>query len=376
VKSEDLFEEVLPDWAGFKRTELVKQLCDAVIGAVREILARLYAERIKETTEEALTDHATQLASLEPGERVEVADVTETIARNNPLVAPEVLSMAVEGIIESKAKATPYALIQRIMTLPQEDIEGLQRLLDEWSVRDAITVLDEIGRRIKVVEALQKLMGEADVDELHVIHPLVTQARWLFGPEYDSPHYSSNVGLRNAVLKVFCKEIEPSAFDNPKKRPDLLIRADSTLCAVATEDFDPETNVAAFRRILLIELKMGGFSIGRKEMDQASGYVEDLLGSGLIDGRRHARGIMAQRVGSTNEPVSFIGTVREVDLDASRFEIRNVEGQADHVRCAHELEEADVKRLVDKRVRVKGTPEYGAGKTVRLLWVDEVELLD
>jgi hypothetical protein len=92
--------------------------------------------------------------------------------------------------------------------------------------------------------------------------------------------------------------------------------------------------------------------------------------------RRHARGIMAQRVVSTNEPVSFVGTVREVDLDASRFEIRNVEGQADDVRCAHELEEADVKRLVDKRVRVKGTPEYGTRKTVRLLWVDEVELLD
>jgi hypothetical protein len=92
--------------------------------------------------------------------------------------------------------------------------------------------------------------------------------------------------------------------------------------------------------------------------------------------RRHARGIMAQRVATTNEPVSFVGTVREVDLDASRFEIRNVEGQAEDVRCAHELEEADVKRLVDRRVRVRGTPEYGARKTVRLLWVDEVEQLD
>jgi hypothetical protein len=27
--------------------------------------------------------------------------------------------------------------------------------------------------------------------------------------------------------------------------------------------------------------------------------------------------------------VSFVGTVREVDLDASRFEIRNVEGHAE-----------------------------------------------
>jgi hypothetical protein len=91
--------------------------------------------------------------------------------------------------------------------------------------------------------------------------------------------------------------------------------------------------------------------------------------------RRHARRIMTQRA-STNKPVSFVGTVRELDLDASRFEIRNVDGQPGDVRCAHELEEDDVKQIVDKRVRVKGMPEYDPRGTVRLLWVDEVELLD
>lgn len=94
-----------------------------------------------------------------------------------------------------------------------------------------------------------------------------------------------------------------------------------------------------------------------------------------IDTRRRARGIMVQRV-SEEAPITFVGTVREVDLDASRFEIRNVEGQADDVRCAHELDEVEVKRFVDKRVRVKGVPEYGPRRVVRLLWVDEVELLD
>jgi hypothetical protein len=92
--------------------------------------------------------------------------------------------------------------------------------------------------------------------------------------------------------------------------------------------------------------------------------------------RRHARVIMAQRAETTNKPVTFVGTVREVDLDAYRFEIRNVEGNDEDIRCAHELEEDDVKQIVDKRVRVTGIPEYGARGTVRLLWVDEVELLN
>jgi hypothetical protein len=92
--------------------------------------------------------------------------------------------------------------------------------------------------------------------------------------------------------------------------------------------------------------------------------------------RRHARGIMAQRiVSTTSRSETFVGTVREVDLDASRFEIRNVEGNIEDIRCAHELEESEVKSLVDRRVRVAGTAEYGPKGTVRLLWVDEVELL-
>jgi hypothetical protein len=92
--------------------------------------------------------------------------------------------------------------------------------------------------------------------------------------------------------------------------------------------------------------------------------------------RRQARGIMAQRaVPASTQQISFIGTVRELDLDASRFEIRNVEGYAEDIRCAHELEEGEVKPLVDRRVRVTGKPELGAKGIVRLLWVDEVELL-
>ena len=92
--------------------------------------------------------------------------------------------------------------------------------------------------------------------------------------------------------------------------------------------------------------------------------------------RRQARGIMAQRaVPASTQQLSLIGTVRELDLDASRFEIRNVEGHSEDIRCAHELEEDEAKALVDRRVRVTGKPEFGAKGLVRLLWVDEIELL-
>jgi hypothetical protein len=210
-----------------------------------------------------------------------------------------VLSAAVAGLIEVKKNQSVESLMRRIEGLPTDDIDGLHRLLDEWTVRDALTVLDEIGRRIKVVEAIQKFMGDKNVDELGVLHPLAAHARWLFGPEYDSPHYSFNLGLRNAVKKVLNIDVPTSAFNNSRKRPDILVRGDSSLLAVGTEDTDVDTQIVTCRRVLLVELKKGGFRIGRGEMDQASGYIEDLLNCGHLTGTPY---IHAFVVGHERDP--------------------------------------------------------------------------
>lgn len=284
VKSDDLLDDVLPDWTDFRHSTVTEEVGRVVGEEVKQQLAKLYSERVRETTADVLSEFKPAMESLGRGERAEVVEVAHSIATANPLVAPAALAAAVQGVIAAKKGASVQLLISRIEALPADDIDGLNRLLDDWTVRDALTVLDEIGRRISVIEAMQKLMGDPTVDELHVLHPLVTQARWLFGPEYDSSHYSANLGLRNAMAKVFGLIVPATAFQNAKKRPDLLVRADSTFAAVASEDINVETNVATCRRVLLVELKKGGFKIGRKEMDQASGYIEDLLNSGHLTG--------------------------------------------------------------------------------------------
>jgi hypothetical protein len=81
-----------------------------------------------------------------------------------------------------------------------------------------------------------KLAGDRKVDELHTLRRLVTQARWLFGPGFDTAEYVANISLRRAVEKVFKKRVEKEAFLNDRKRPDLIIRGDFTLAAVATEE--------------------------------------------------------------------------------------------------------------------------------------------
>ncbi len=75
------------------------------------------------------------------------------------------------------------------------------------------------------------------------------------------------------------------AFINHRQRPDIIVLADATCSIVGTEGFDPaEPTLTRIQNVLIIELKKGKSAIGRDEMFQADGYVQDFLGSGALDG--------------------------------------------------------------------------------------------
>lgn len=194
------------------------------------------------------------------------------------------MSAAVQAVIQLEKTRNGASLIQKLSMLSEEDVDGLNRLLDDWSVKDALAVLDEIDKRLIVVEALMRFSTDSTTDELKTLHPLVLQARWLFGPEFDSPLYTSNVSLTTAMSQLFQKKVSKDAFYNARNRPDIIVIENSTLSAVCSEEFDDNSALTKMKRVLIIELKRGGFSIGRDEMSQAFNYVEDLLNSGFLDG--------------------------------------------------------------------------------------------
>jgi hypothetical protein len=359
VSTDDLFDEVLPDWTAFRESELIHKVRAGVRDHVKEILGKVLASRVNETRGQVLQEHRDQLRDLEPGARAEVVELVEGIAKANPLMPATTISAVVEEAVKVKRSSAVQALIERIMILGDEDAEGMKRILDEWSVRDALTVLDEIGRRIKTVEAIEKLIGQPHVDEVHVIHPLITQARWLFGPEFESPTYASNLTIRKAVQKVFGASVAADAFLNEKKRPDLLFLPDATISAVATEDYDVPSGIARLRSVFLVELKKGDATIGRDAMNQADGYVQDILTCGLLDGDPYVYAfVVGHRVDEKTLRVKKVGEPERGRIEAHSF--------SQLVRTANA-------RLFRIRDRVEERyPEQGRA-VVERIWGDSVE---
>jgi hypothetical protein len=282
---------------------------------------KLLSDRVNDTKIFVLRQHRQDLIELPPLAKLELAEFVDDIAETQPTISPETLSAAVKAAIKLEQSRSGASLLRKLTALDEDDLAGLNRLLEDWTIRDALTVLDEIDRRISVIEALEKLSLDPSADELKTLHPLVTQAKWLFGPEYDSPLYASNTTLRRAVEKVFGQKADPAAFINPRKRPDLVVLGDATLSAVAFEEIDEKTSLSTMQKILIVELKRGSVPIGREQITQASNYIEDLLNCGLLDGNPYIRAfVVGESIAPRTETTRRIGDLPEkARIDASTY---------------------------------------------------------
>ncbi len=296
AKTSDLAEHINEDWTGFLRNDVMNEVYNVLSQYIMGAFSKLAKEHIDETKVSIRNEFTEQYSELSPLGKFEVDEVIEHVVDAHPTSNQETLGIAVEAVINLEKTRSGKALLQKLSQFSGDDITGLNRLLEQWTIKDALSVLDEIDRRMSVIEAIDKLSGDSQIDELKILHPLVTEARWLFGPEFDSAEYTSNRQLRTVVKKIFKFDSDVSTFENDQKRPDLFLLSDSTASVTGAEQFNPDTDLVEMRRILIIELKRGGSSLSRDNRDQAVHYVEDFIGCKELTGNPH---IFAFVVGET-----------------------------------------------------------------------------
>lgn len=281
IKSNDLSEYIKEDWSGFKTSEEIEKVYQAVEEFVNNSLESVSSATISNVTDNLDTTIKQSLQKVNPLVREEVKSTIAEIVKTNPKVRQESVNLVVQTILNMENSKNGHELLEKLATLSSDDIDGLNNLLNKWTVSDALVVLNEIDRRLSIITAIRKLGKDKTTDELHVLHPMIAESRWLFGPEYESSEYIFNQQMKTAVERIFTDVKYLTLDANYKKRPDLICLPDSTIGVTGIEDFPADLGLAKVRKLLLIELKKGGFKIKREERNQAQGYVEDLLNSNL-----------------------------------------------------------------------------------------------
>jgi hypothetical protein len=287
VDTQGFEAEVEQDWTGFKPGDASRELFARTAEEIGRVAQELAAEVVEESSADALSQSRAELQSLGSGAQREVAEFTKAVAQAHPTISPEFLATAVKAVINLERSKSGAALLQKLSSLSSDDVAGLDQLLTEWTVRDALRVLDEIDSRLGVIETIKRLADDPATDELHTLHPLVLRSRWLFGPEFESDEYRSNSTLQTIARELF--DSEDAQFINERNRPDVIVLPDKTTLQLSgIEGFDhSDPTLTQLQHVLIIELKKGGFELTRKEVNQADGYVQDIAASGAISGQPH-----------------------------------------------------------------------------------------
>lgn len=292
VKTDDLSGCVNDDWTGFSSRDQMNAVYDVLSKHILSCNAMVAKERIKDTKQSIRTEFQDKYTKLSRLGQYEVDEVIEHVAMTHPTANQEVLSIAVEAVINLEESRSGRELLEKLSHLSETDIEGLNVLLEQWTIKDALSVLDEIDNRLQTIEAISGLAGDPKIDELTYLHPLVTDARWLFGYEYDSSEYTSNRQLRTVAKKLFHASAEKFGFESEIKRPDIVVLPHASISVTGTDVPDHESGLFRTGTILIIELKRGGSVLNRADKDQALGYVEDFVNSRELLGEPAVRAFL------------------------------------------------------------------------------------
>jgi hypothetical protein len=346
---------VKKDWSGFHATPEVLAAQKAVANHIRDDLRVLLSELRRDRKREALRTHRHLLRDLPPISQDQIARFTEEIQVNSPTITERDLTNAVQVLASLERARTGYSLLEKLASLPSDDLDGLDAILGEWSVSDAREVLGELRYRLRLIKQLEALVELHTTDELHDLQPLFERGLWIFGPRFESVSFTSNRTLTTVLQQL----LSPAPLKTPRHRPDFVVLPDSSLGIYSAERFDAKHEVDGLSNVVIVELKRGGFPIGHKEKDQGLDYARELRKSG--------------RVSKTTDVLCYVlGTT--VDPDA---EEETTEGPHTRIiarRYADVLAQAHARtfRLLE---RIEGSPAVRVGDADLADLLDQEELV-
>lgn len=164
---------------------------------------------------------------LSLSEKREVSAFMDVLSNTNPMMAPEVLRFSVESLMKIQKAKKGQELLAQLSNMQPDELDKLSDLLKNWDINDIVNVIDEIDRRILVVEAISRVYEKRETDELHTLHPMVLAARWLFGAEFDSPMFVSNRALNDGSMNDLIND--PIKLNEREKKIVEILRREPAL---------------------------------------------------------------------------------------------------------------------------------------------------
>jgi hypothetical protein len=342
---------VKPDWTGFEEdNEKFKVINEAVQIAITTRLLEATREKRQEITQNIRRSFAPQVRQLTPLRREKWNAFVEKVAEECPNLTEQELKSVSGVLAKMEIAQSQYSLLHKLHDLTPDQIDDLHGILDEWTVDMAKIVLDEIKVRIKLVEELRLKTSDPKTLEVQELQPLFHQGLWIFGPEFETIHYTSNEGMTRVIQELY----PGSTVKGSRNRPDFAIVPDGSVGLYSYDEFDIEGAELGPDRIVIVELKAPGVPVAHEQKEQCYKYVRELAQKGLLTSRTKVRGFVLGR--SVNpidrgEKTEMDGRVHILPMDFTTV-LRRAESRLlklhEKIKSAPFLKERGIDKFLDE----------------------------
>lgn len=268
-----------PDWTGFYAGAEVNAVRQAVHRHIIQKLNHLQSANRKERKKLALEQTKGALREMTTISRQQVAQFIDEIQETCPTISEGDLARAAAVFGKMESSKTGYDLLKQLQRCSPEDLDTWNGIMRRWTADSVAMVLHELEGRLRLIERLKSLVNSKVADELHDLQPLFERGLWVFGPEYEGIQFLSNRGLATIIRKFLGGTEE----DVPTKRPDFVALPERSIGVYGAPEYTAENGeVSGLRKVLLVELKKGGFELTQKEVDQARDYAKELTKGGEV----------------------------------------------------------------------------------------------
>ncbi|GFZ85075.1 MULTISPECIES: ATP-binding protein [Sphingobium] len=279
VRADFLADEVLPDWAGFWPNGLAWPATQSAVHAkIREHLSDFSADRRRETKETVRENLGKTVSKLPPVSRDRWNDFVDQVVDTCPSMNLDTVEQVAAVLANLELSTSKFELINKLHEMKPGDLDELNALLMDWSVRTAKMALDEIAQRLRLIQELDQKLRDETMDEVGDLQPLFDRSLWVFGPEFESLEFTSNRGMTEVISRLF-----GHADKGSRLRPDFVILPDGSAGFYSRDSHDLGHDVDGVSRLVIAEIKKPGVLIGSKEKQQPWQYVRELIAKGLVN---------------------------------------------------------------------------------------------
>jgi hypothetical protein len=336
-------QDVKADWSDFHANQRTNSVRDAVHRyVIKEIQAQLATTR-KERKKSAIENSRELMGELPTISKKAIGQFIDEVQEKCPTMSDRDLSRTVQVLAKLEQSRAGYDLLTQLAACSPDDLDTWNSLMQQWTASNAEIVLNELDRRLKLIDRMEKLVENPLADELHDLQSLFERGLWIFGPEYETVDFRSNRGLTEVIGRF----LGGADYKPPKRRPDFVVLPETSIGAYCADAYDATGEICGIRKVAILELKKGGFCVTQKEADQARDYSKEIRKAG--------------RVHATAEIVAYVlGATLEEGLESTDY------GENTHIipmvyqtilRKAHQRTFNLQKRLLETQPAVASDPE-------------------